>query len=122
MAFLPALKDGSFKDENEVRRFRIEGEGIMLPGSAKPFRFDNSVREDIPRKIGPNLPFVRKLEDKIPVIFPDTFSTEDISEIWVGPCCEFTEARDDVKKLLAKNGYDESKIEIKQVKLPYQYI
>lgn len=118
--FLPGFKDESFIDEDEIRMFYTEGEGMIIPDTQKPFYFDDSQREFIQIEKH-RYPFVKNFETKKPVLLHD-FSAEEISEIWIGPCCEFIEARTAVRKALLENGFDLSKIEIQQAKLPLQYI
>ena len=67
-------------------------------------------------------PFVKNIEGNKPVILPDQFTVDDISEIWVGPCCEFTEASVSIRKLLSSNGFDVDKVKIRQAELPYKNI
>lgn len=116
----PFIKDDSFKDEREARLVRIEGELIHDPNTGKPFFFDDKFREYIPMLPNKAIPFVHQMKGNKPVIIPDEFGVSDISEIWVGPCCEFIEASVWIRKLLSDNGFDLRDIEIKQALFPYR--
>jgi DUF2971 family protein len=45
ITFLPIFKDESFIDEDEIRMFYIEGEGMIDQSSREPFYFDDSLRD-----------------------------------------------------------------------------
>jgi hypothetical protein len=112
ISLLPSLKDDSFKDENEVRIFYPEGELIG-------YYIDDRYREFIP--IPKNrTPFVHSLQGNKPVVSPHQFDHTDISEIWVGPCCEFSEARNWLRQLLSDNGYRLNEVKIALANFPYK--
>lgn len=117
LSIIPILKDNSFKDENEVRLYCMEGELLINPKTKDPFEFSDAMRDFIPIE-SKNIPFVNSLTGKKPVLYPDQFDHSSISEIWVGPCCEFFEARKEIRKLLSQFGY--GNVEVKQAFLPYR--
>ncbi len=121
ITFLPIFKDKSFSDEDEIRMFYTEGEAMLDQFSGKPFNFDDSLRDFVEIDKSSH-PFVNNLTGKKPVILPEEFSIDAISEIWIGPCCEFGEAKIAIKNLLMNNGYNLNKIQIKQMNLPYSII
>jgi hypothetical protein len=119
ISILPLIKDKSFSDENEFRIFYQEGKLLLDPINEKPFYFDNDRREFIPIK-NVNIPFVSISHQKKPVL-TEKFCEDMISEIWVGPCCNFLEARSYIIDLLKENGYSIEKIDIKECLLPYRF-
>lgn len=121
ITFLPGFKDESFNDEDEIRMFYTEGEGMLDRSTGKSFYFDDSLRDFIPIN-NQNYPFVKNIQGNKPILLPDEFSKEDISEIWIGPCCDFIEARTAIRKILINNKYDLDKIQVMQINLPYQNI
>lgn len=48
------------------------------------------------------------------------FSTDDISEIWIGPCCRFEHAKEEIIRLLKINEYDLGKVSILRSNIPYR--
>ena len=118
ISLLPMFKDKSFKDENEVRFVYIEGEGVADPNTQQPFFFDEKYRDFIPITKR-DTPFVNTIQGNKAVIIPEKFDRSHISEVWVGPSCEFLEARNWIISLLTENKYKLKKIKIQQSQLPY---
>lgn len=117
VSVIPILKDDSFRDEDEIRLYCQEGKLLIDPKTDQPFEFPNEMRDFVPIE-SKNIPFVISLTGNKPVLYPNEFDHASISEIWVGPCCEFFEARKEIKKLLSEFGY--SNVEIKQACFPYR--
>lgn len=118
---LPKLKDESFRDEHEVRRFYCEGEGI-LDNDGKPFYFEEEKRGFTDLR-SCNIPFISELQDKKkPYLIPNEFSKEDIKEIWIGPACDYEKANKKIQSLLKMYGYDLSMVEIKKSELPFRMV
>jgi len=112
------LKDDSFKEEEEIRLVHIEGKLLIDPSIKEPFYFPDQDRRFIPIPEN-NLPFVNTVSGNKPVVTHRFWDT-DISEIWVGPSCQFAEARNSIYKLLKEQGYDVKNIKIKPCPLPWQ--
>lgn len=117
LSVIPILKDDSFRDEDEVRLYCQEGKLLIDPKTNQPFEFPDEMRDFVPIE-SKNIPFVLSLTGNKPVLYPDEFDPTSISEIWVGPCCEFFEARKEIRKLLSQFGY--GNVQIKQARLPYR--
>ncbi len=121
IAILPLFKDDSFKDEHEVRLVYMEGKIVADPTTDQPFFFEDQDRQFIPITAN-HLPFVNTVKGNKPTVTPDKFCDADISEIWVGPSCEFFEARSYIYNLLQEEGYDLKNIEIKPCQLSFRDI
>jgi hypothetical protein len=122
LSFLPSFKDKSFSDEDEIRLIRMEGESLIIPKTGKPFYIDDSFREFIPFTTPDDIPFVPSVKGSKPVIYPEEFKHTDISKILVGSCCDFSEARMAIRRLLLDYGYNEEKIIIERALLPFRVI
>jgi hypothetical protein len=116
ITFFPCIKHPSFDDEHEVRLFYTEGEGMRDPKTNVAFYFPETVRKsiDLPKEI---YPFVNDAETKKHVIFPEEFLATDISEIWIGPRCDYEEASSAINKILENNGFDVKKVSVKKIGL-----
>lgn len=55
-----------------------------------------------------------------PILTPVKFQKNDIVEILVGPCCNFTEAKKSIRLILKNNRYKVDCIPIKYADLPFQ--
>lgn len=117
---LPVFKHESFEDEEELRLVHSEGWLLLDPDTGKPYFVDDKYREFVPITSNITVPFVNVVQGTKPAILPDEISSSDISEIVIGPACEFAEARATVRKLLSDNNFSVNKIEIKQAKFPYR--
>lgn len=118
ISLIPSLKEESFSDEDELRLFCTEGR----VGDPEWF-FPDHLREFVPIKTQ-TFPFINSINGIKPTISPGTFTINDISEIWVGPCCNFIEAKAAIKEILKNEGYlqFDNHIDIKQAPHPYRSI
>lgn len=119
LSITPFFKDDSFKEEKEVRLICVEGPILIDQTTKKPFYFQEKYRDFIRTQTN-KIPFVKNVNSKIPTLSPYKFKKDDISAIWVGPSCEFLEARSFILVLLQKNGFNIDNIQIKQCPLPYK--
>ncbi len=118
LSVLPILKDASFKDEDEIRLYCMEGNLFIDPITNLPFEFPDEMREFVLIK-NKHIPFINSLTGHKPVLCREQFDQCAVSEIWIGPCCEFKEARKEVRKLLLQFGYS-GDVKIHQAPLPYR--
>lgn len=95
---LPMLKDKSFADEHEIRIYHAEGPIIIDLLTGNQFYYDDTKREFIDNAKC-NLPFVKQNNLKKPILLPNQFDHNNISEIWVGSSCDFLEASNYIRKL-----------------------
>ncbi|WP_115709481.1 DUF2971 domain-containing protein [Legionella sainthelensi] len=114
---LPAIKDESFCDEQEIRLYCTDG-SLLHGKDGRPIYFDEKDRAFIPIK-KKKLPFVNIIRGNKPVVTPEKFQKEDIVEILVGPSCNFIEAKTCIRSILQNNDYTND-VPINFAKLPFQ--
>jgi len=118
-SMLPFLKDGSYKDEKEIRIFcpQIqENNDIYLEQHHSIQRDVNAVKCNVES----NFKKARKEGYKKAVTIPEKFNHKDICEIWVGPSCDYGPARKYIEKLLQDNGFSIEKVQVKGSGLPHR--
>ena len=118
ISILPILKDESFSDENEIRIYWQEGELLIDPDTGEPFYFPDE-QKDFIKVEDKKIPFVNYIAGNKPVLYPEQFDHSAISEIWVGPSCEFNEAQKSLRELLSQYGYNDNVV-IRCSTLPYR--
>ena len=118
LSFLPSLKDESYEDEDEIRLYCQDGGLFLIPSTMQPFYFSNDKKMNIPNEDRRDRRFVHSLSYKR-ILYPEEqFDHAAICEIWVGPCCDFGEAKKALNILLREHGY--TNVEIRQTELPYR--
>lgn len=117
IALLPMLKDSSYMDEKEIRLCYLECKRYKNSShfDLTPYKTEITINN----KLSTKYCFIKKANENKTVINLHTFDKNHISEIWVSPACEFTQAEKFIRKQLNKNNYS-SGITIKHSSLPYQ--
>ena len=120
LAILPVFKHESFEEEAEFRWVHQAGLFCLNPLTKQPYVFEDKYKPTASKLPESKfLPFVKQRSSKT-FIYPEKFLPSAIKEIWIGPCCEFLEARDWIVNLLSENGFNIEKIKIEKAPLPYQ--
>lgn len=115
---MPAFKDDSFEDEDEVRIWYIEGKLCEDKNHPEGFWFQShSYDVKVPKGLPP---YVKSPQKKRKYIIPESFKKTEIKKIIIGPSCKFHEAKKYIKGILSENGYDCNNIDIEQCSLPYK--
>lgn len=119
------IKHPSFKEEEEIRLFLIDGKYSRMDIHPMGFIYPNE------RKMNCNSPYNHWNINEDLSIFNDRSNKEkrflistpikkdNFKEIWIGPRCN-PHIKDRIVKRIKELGYDTSKMRIEQVNLPYR--
>lgn len=105
LSLMPMYKNDGYKYESEIRIYILELKvnGVYYPNE---------------------LPVSRKCCSKddgiIDTFRSPYFNVSQVSEIWLGPCCDFEKEKNDISNILIKEGYDCNKVKILQSKHHYR--